>query len=89
MLDIERVTVVLGGATVLSGVSARVERGGWLGRHRPQRRREVHAGPCRCRPRRLTKARSASPAVSTPSPTSGAVRARSPTCRSARYCPAP
>ena len=31
MLDIERVTVVLGGATVLSGVSARVERGGWLG----------------------------------------------------------
>ena len=31
MLEIERVTVVLGGATVLSGVSARVERGGWLG----------------------------------------------------------
>ncbi len=31
MLDIEGVSVVLGGATVLSGVSARVERGGWLG----------------------------------------------------------
>jgi iron complex transport system ATP-binding protein len=31
VLEIERVTVVLGGATVLSGVSARVERGGWLG----------------------------------------------------------
>jgi iron complex transport system ATP-binding protein len=31
MLDIERVSVVLGGTTVLSGVSARVERGGWLG----------------------------------------------------------
>ena len=31
MLDIEGVSVVLGGATVLSGVSASVERGGWLG----------------------------------------------------------
>src|SRR5580658_9603854 len=31
MLEIERVSVVLGGATALSGVSARVERGGWLG----------------------------------------------------------
>ncbi len=31
MLDIEKASVVLGGATVLSGVSARVERGGWLG----------------------------------------------------------
>ncbi|MGD0811135.1 MAG: ABC transporter ATP-binding protein [Acidimicrobiales bacterium] len=31
MLDIQRVSVVLGGVTVLSSVSARVERGGWLG----------------------------------------------------------
>ena len=31
MLDMEDVSVVLGGAMVLSGVSARVERGGWLG----------------------------------------------------------
>ncbi|HTT89700.1 MAG TPA: ABC transporter ATP-binding protein [Acidimicrobiales bacterium] len=31
MLDIENVSVVLGGATVLSAVTARVERGGWLG----------------------------------------------------------
>jgi iron complex transport system ATP-binding protein len=31
VLDIDRATVVLGGVTVLSGVSARVERGGWLG----------------------------------------------------------
>ncbi len=31
MLDIEKASVVLGGATVLSSVSARVERGGWLG----------------------------------------------------------
>src|SRR5208282_1273204 len=31
MLAIDRVSVVLGGATVLSEVSARVERGGWLG----------------------------------------------------------
>ena len=36
-----------------------------------------------------TKARSASPARRTPSPTSGAVHARSPTCRSGRCCPAP
>jgi iron complex transport system ATP-binding protein len=31
MLDIENVSVVLGGVSVLSGVSARVEKGGWLG----------------------------------------------------------
>jgi iron complex transport system ATP-binding protein len=31
MLDIEDISVVLGGAPVLSGVSARVQRGGWLG----------------------------------------------------------
>jgi iron complex transport system ATP-binding protein len=31
MLDIERLSVVLGRATVLSAVSARVEPGGWLG----------------------------------------------------------
>ena len=31
MLDIEDVTVVLGSSTVLSGVSAHVARGGWLG----------------------------------------------------------
>ena len=31
MLDIENVSVVLGGVSVLSGVSARVEQGGWLG----------------------------------------------------------
>jgi iron complex transport system ATP-binding protein len=31
MLEIEEVSVVLGGATVLSGVSARVDAGGWLG----------------------------------------------------------
>jgi iron complex transport system ATP-binding protein len=31
MLEIEETTVVLGGVTLLSGVSARVDRGGWLG----------------------------------------------------------
>jgi iron complex transport system ATP-binding protein len=31
MLDVEKASVVLGGATVLSAVSARVEPGGWLG----------------------------------------------------------
>ena len=31
MLEIEAASVVLGGVTVLSGVSARVESGGWLG----------------------------------------------------------
>jgi iron complex transport system ATP-binding protein len=31
LLDIENVSVALGGETVLSGVTARVERGGWLG----------------------------------------------------------
>lgn len=31
MLEVEGATVVLGGARVVSGVSARVERGGWLG----------------------------------------------------------
>jgi iron complex transport system ATP-binding protein len=31
MLDIERVSVTLGGATVLSGVSATIDRGEWLG----------------------------------------------------------